>query len=247
MPWDRLGRYLLFIQFPWRLFIMSASLLSTAAGIVYGYLTGGDEDYTEIRVSDKNADPIVINTGAAILAALLIVCGIMTFDDYGRSLQGYYDYSDDYYSYKPYTSNVIAGEWLPDAVNDSDSLTDDSEKMTDDNGKTVGFNRIKNEINADISEKYEYLDIPFVYYKGYAAQLTTDSGERISLKVDGSGHNGLCRVYMNGNDNGNLRVYYKGTKIMNISYLISMVTIIAVTAVYMNKKKKAASGKEEHE
>ena len=235
LPWGRIGKYLSFIQFPWRFFIMGSCLFAIAAGLIYGRITGRDEDASEIWVFDRAVDSSLINTGAVILTVLLIICGYNAFAGYSLEPQGYYDYSDDYYSYKPYTANVIAGEWLPEAVTDRDSLLTDSEKMIASDGSELTFGREKNEIVADIGKNYEYVDVPFIYYKGYKAEFRNENGEKLKLKLTGEGHNGMCRVYMNGNDRGTLTVVYEGTVLMWISILISILTAIFIIWLFIRK------------
>lgn len=250
LPWARIGRYLSFIQFPWRFFIMGSCLFAMAAGLIYGRIAGRDEDVTEIWVFDKAVDSAVINTGAVILTVLMILCGYNAFSGYSHGLQGYYDYSDDYYTYKPYTSNVIAGEWLPNAVTDRDSLITDSEKMTASDGTELSFRREKNAVLADIDSDYEYIDVPFIYYKGYSAEFDDGTGTRQKLEVTREGHNGFCRVYMDGHNQGSLKVAYKGTVLMWISEFVSILTLIIAARycfTHINKRSETASGKEEHE
>lgn len=237
IPWERIGRYVSFIQFPWRFFIMGSVLFSIAAGLIYSRLTGNDDEMTEIMTFNKEASTRVINAGAVILAAILIINGISAFNILKKGAQGYYDYSDDYYSYKPYTANVIAGEWLPSAVKDRDTLIDDSEIMTDDEGKSVTFLRNKNTIEADINESCEYMDVPFIYYLGYKASITDDAGKTDVLPVTGEGRNGMCRVHMQGHDKGSLRVYYGGTLIVHISSAVSIITLILLIILYIRKKR----------
>ncbi len=214
---------------------MGSCLFAIAAGLIYGRITGRDEDASEIWVFDRAVDSSLINTGAVILTVLLIICGYNTFAGYSLEPQGYYDYSDDYYSYKPYTANVIAGEWLPEAVTDRDSLLTDSEKMIASDGSELTFGREKNEIVADIGKNYEYVDVPFIYYKGYKAEFRNENGEKLKLKLTGEGHNGMCRVYMNGNDRGTLTVVYEGTVLMWISILISILTAIFIIWLFIRK------------
>ncbi len=246
MPWDRLGRFLGFIQFPWRFLIMGSCLFAMAAGLIYGRMAGRDDKNAGIWTYDKGTDPSKINAGAVLLVAVIILNGVSAFNAFRSGLQGYYDYADDYYSYKPYTANVIAGEWLPEAVKDKDSLVDDSEKMTDDNGKAIDFTRIKNTIEADIDGGKEYVDVPFIYYAGYKAFIADNSKKSTALRVTGEGNNGMCRVYLNGL-NGRLTVSYKGTALMHISVALSILTVAAVILIFIWKRKKAASGKEGHE
>lgn len=247
IPWDRIGRYLSFIQFPWRFFLMGSVLFSMAAGLIYSRITGRDEDVSEIWVFDREADSAVINTGAVILTALLIVCGISAFNGYGTGLQGYYDYSDDYYSYKPFTSNVIAGEWLPATVVNRDSLIADSERMRASNGDILKYSRDKNTVVAQIDGSYEYVDVPFIYYKGYEALFTDNTGAVTKLSVTGDGYNGMCRVNTEGYDKGVLRVGYKGTKIVYIASSVSIMTLAVTVLFTVFGKKRKRLRKEMHE
>jgi predicted small integral membrane protein len=239
IPWERIGRYVSFIQFPWRFFIMGSTLFSVAAGLIYSRMMGSDEEMTEIMTFNKEAGTRVINAGAVILVIILIMNGISAFNVLKNNTQGYYDYSDDYYSYKPYTGNVIAGEWLPSSVKDRDKLIDDSELMIADNGKKLDFVRVKNTVEADINGNFEYVDVPFIYYLGYKAQITDDSGKVTALPVTGEGHNGMCRVYMQGSDKGRLRVSYRGTPVIHISLCISIISLIMILAILIKEEKGA--------
>ena len=223
---------------------MGSCLFAMAAGLIYGRIAGRDEDVTEIWVFDKAVDSTVINTGAVILTVLLVLFGYNAFTGYSQSIEGYYDYSDDYYSYKPYTTNVIAGEWLPDAVKDRDSLLADSEEMISSDGTELNFRREKNTVIADIDGDYDYIDAPLIYYKGYKAELTDGTGNKIRLNVSGEGHNGICRVYMDGNDKGTLAVSYKGTLLIWISASVSVLTTAyAIRTRYKrNRSARAAPG-----
>ncbi|MCR5421998.1 MAG: glycoside hydrolase family 9 protein [Lachnospiraceae bacterium] len=238
LPWDRLGNYLSFIQFPWRFFIMSSSLFSVSAGLIYSKIAGMDKDTAKIWIFDKDGDSTVADLGIIILTVLLFINGIIVFNDYGAKNQGYYDYSDDYYSYKPYTANVIAGEWLPLRVTDKDTLVSDSEKMIASDGTEIGYKRIKNYIIADIKDTYDYIDVPFIYYKGYEAEYTLENGEKSKLSVTGSGNNGMCRVYPDGRGKGELKVFYKGTIIIKIAMIISIITVLVIFIIFLGKKKR---------
>ena len=226
LPWARIGKYLSFIQFPWRFFIMSSVLFSMAAGFIFAELTGKDEEKGDI-----------------ILIFILILCGISGFNTLNRGLQGYYDYSDDYYSYLPYTANVIAGEWLPEAVKDKEALIYDSLVMVSDTGEKIDFNRIGNTIEAVIGDDFEYADVPFIYYKGYRAVISGDDGSRRELRITGEGNNGFCRVYLKNSGSGKLRVYYKGTILSTLSSYISLLGFLILVVVGLRHGKKAGKEK----
>ena len=80
----------------------------------------------------------------------------------------------------------------------------------------------------------EYLDVPFVYYLGYAAE---DENGKI-LKTDGSGFNGRVRVWP---DSGrNVKVFYKGTILQKVSDIISILTIVVISGgwLFVSKMKR---------
>ncbi|MBR1914501.1 MAG: hypothetical protein IJ827_06740 [Lachnospiraceae bacterium] len=217
IPWERLQEVLGFMQFPWRVYVVAGPLLAAAGGI-----------YASILVSEAGAD-----SGAGMASwerlVLIITTGIMLCSEIcvlQRNDQPYYSYSNDYFAYAPYTAEIIGGEWLPAAAGDREALIAGADVAVLDNGSKLKAERYKNEIRvSSVPDTAEYVDVPFVYYKGYAA-TDTDSGS--VLDVSAEGMNGCVRVYTDGARN--IRVYYKGTLIQHISDVVSIVCIIALAA-----------------
>ncbi|MCR5734143.1 MAG: YfhO family protein [Lachnospiraceae bacterium] len=230
LPWERFGKYLSFIQFPWRFFIMSSVLFSMADGIIL-YLCAR-------KYSPKRFD---IPLEGIVAVVVLIVCGVSAYGDMSANDQGYYDYSDDYYDYKPYTAHVIGGEWLPEAVMDPETLVLESERMIADDEVTVDFVREKNTIKADITAAYDHIDVPFIYYKGYEAYIENGTGKK-ELRVTGEGNNGFVRVYLTPQTTGKMTVLYAGTLAQIISKVITLLSVITliVISISENRKKKEA-------
>ena len=243
LPWAVIGKYISFIQFPWRFFIMGSVLFSMAAGLVFSVIIGKDEDEGIIWELRGNGSSFMKSPGVFILTLVLIINGISGINTLIRGSQGYYDYSDDYYSYKPYTANVIAGEWLPDRVKDKESLVEESEVMISDKGNEIDHVRVGNTIEADIRSDFEYADVPFIYYLGYKADLLRDDGSRKELRVTGEGHNGMCRVYLKDMGTGRLKVYYGGTYLSALSSCISLLAFITVIFIGLRHGKKAVKEK----
>ena len=215
--WEKIGRFFNFLQFPWRLLIMSSSLLAIADAII---LTIFLERLGEVKRE------IVFDAAIIVTVALCSMIAINRFND---NSMGYYDYSNDYYSFAPFTGNVIAGEWLPKTVTDVTRLVEQSALMTYDDASLCEFTRERNSVVGKVEQPHEYVDVPFVYYKGYKAQLENSNGETADLQVTGEGDNGLCRVYLNGST-GTLTVKYKSTKLQIVSYLISAVAALLLLA-----------------
>ncbi|MCR4684023.1 MAG: hypothetical protein K5649_01005 [Lachnospiraceae bacterium] len=227
IPWQRLNGYLDFVQFPWRLFMPATAMLAVADAIILSVFI------------KSSLEPYMPSSTKVLSVVLLVVAMAFAIRTIGDADITYYDYSDDYYTYKPYTGNVIAGEWLPETVTDRDALIEESEHLYADNGDDLAFERIKDRVEADIQGNYQYVDVPFIYYKGYRAELAT-TDKTVSLPVD-SGQNGLCRVNTQGQQ-GRLIVYYGGTVLQLISLLISILTAVflIVFRIYGKKKAKAA-------
>lgn len=224
MPWEKMGAYFGFLQFPWRLFIMSSVLLAMSGAIVWKL-------FFDSIVENKRGIAKEI-----MLIVLFAVTSYLAIAHQNEFSMGYYDYSDDYYSYKPYTTGVIAGEWLPSSVTEPGELIDLCDKMTYDDGSECTFERDKSSITADIRSAHEYVDVPFLYYKGYGAVLTDANGEDHKLEVTGEGYNGLCRVYLN-NLEGTLAVKYKGTIIQYLSTIITILFLILIFDLWYLKNK----------
>lgn len=219
VPWERLNNVLSFVQFPWRLFCLATAMLAIADAIIL---------YCFIKSS---LEPLMQSSMKVLTVLLLIVSAALAFRFISTAGITYYDYSQDYFSYKPYTAHIIAGEWLPKNVQDIEQLMEDSEHMYDDAGKDVDFTRVKNTIEADIAGDYEYVDVPFVYYNGYKATIVSDDGATNKLNMGVSDRNGLARVELNG-AKGHLRVYYGGTVIQWISIIISIITALGLACFY---------------
>ena len=216
VPWDRLNQMFSFIQFPWRFFIMSSCLMAFAIGIYWEHYLQGEKQR---------------EYGFLLILALMIASSLSNIE---RNDQGYYSYSADYYSYKPFTGEVIGGEWLPETVLDRDKLIEESERGKDDSGRQIAVIREKNSLIIETEDKTTYLDVPFVYYKGYAAKLM-ETGKK--LTVTGNGENGVCRVILPEGEKGKILVYYEGTLIQKISGVLSGL-ILAGILIFAVKKRK---------
>lgn len=226
IPWAYLQNILSFVQFPWRLFIVASCLLAFAIAIIF-------ERYFSISKLKE--------------IGMMIVLGVMitsTAASFSRNEEGYYSYSSDYYSHAPFTGNVIGGEWLPEGVTDRDSLITNADFAKDDLGNVYTVSRVKNMLNVDnVNEMAAYVDVPFVYYKGYeASDLVTAE----QYRVTGEGNNGVCRVYLpEGHDELTVHVAYAGTTLQKVSSILSMVLFLAVVVVFfirrniMSKREKA--------
>lgn len=220
MPWRQLERIFNFMQFPWRMLIMTSSLLAMADAIIivlFARKIMGAKDELAIFV---------------VLAACIGIAIPHNVDN----AQGYYDYANDYYSFIPYTANVIGGEWLPESVTDRDNVINLAQIMMSDTGDIIDFERQRAEITAHINSNTNTITVPFIYYKGYNATITGSDGSITKLRCTGEGNNGMCLVYTNGIE-GTLRVWYKGTNVSVLAYVISVIAFAALVGIFVYTKK----------
>ncbi|MCR5688133.1 MAG: glycoside hydrolase family 9 protein [Lachnospiraceae bacterium] len=223
MPWNLAARYFGLLRYPWRLFAASSVFLAMADAAVLTLFL------------DRTAGPGRETAAEAALILVFAVCAWSALS-HQNGENGYYDYSDDYYSYKPFTADVGAGEWLPEGVYDREMLTGQSGRLVFSDGSTGAIERKRARITTKVSGSFEYADVPFVYYKGYRAVLTDNAGNRTKLEITGEGENGLCRVYLDGRT-GDLDVVYRGTLLQYISLVISHLFLLLIFDLWYLKNK----------
>lgn len=237
-PWATVGKYFSMVQFPWRIYVLSTVLMSLGDAVVIFRVTGalflGASDTPEEYDNEYYVinDDGLINRYGIVLAFVVSILTLSTLYTFSNQNREYYDYSNDYYDYKPFTASVIAGEWLPATVTNSETLVDDSEKAYDDNGQYVPFTRVKNKALFSVSQDTKYVDAPFVYYKGYSAKRADGT----NLYIDGNGKNGFVRVYTDGYD-GEITVGYAGTVIQKLSSIVSAIVVLLLLYMAYRLKK----------
>ncbi len=215
LPWKRLSPWLDFVQFPWRLFIMASALLSVAAGI-----------YVREWLREKP------DTAVYLVLAVMLVSAVMNFS---RTEEGYYSYSDDYYDYEPFTETVIGGEWLPGTVTDRGRLGNHAGEAFA-GEETYPVERQGNALSVTgLSGTEDYVDVPFIYYKGYGA---FDLSDGHVLETDGSGENGRVRVKPGGS--GGFTVRYIGTPVQHAADWLSLLTALALAGYLLYSRRRRA-------
>ena len=205
LPWKQLQGVLGFVQFPWRLFVVASPLFAAASGL---FVCSLSLDTDEMKY-----------TLTLAAAGILIFAAAATL---GRIDECYYSYSDDYYSYVPFTGSVIGGEWLPERVRDRDALLKDTDIAKTNYGGQLEVSRAGGELTLDLPSPMKYVDIPLIYYAGYTA--LAENGENISIRGDGA--NGCARLYFP--PEGRIRVFYGGTTAQHVSGLISMIFLFVL-------------------
>ena len=220
-PWKRFASHLTFIQFPWRLFIIAFPLLAFSSGV---YITEFVKNYDNEKGLLKKLSLITV-------IAVMIFSAISNFS---VNDEGYYSYSDDYFNYADYTAEIIGGEWLPSTVENRNRLVNDANLAYTVGNENLEVIRDRNSLSVDLGNyKGEYIDVPFVYYKGYKAE----DSEGNTLKIDGSGENGRARVWLNGENF--IKVSYSGTVLQHAADILSIVTwLLSLTIIIYNYRRK---------
>ena len=242
MPWKKLGKIFSMVQFPWRFYLISSVLLSISAAIFIYRLAGSlclgvsdtPKEYDNEEYINKNDN--YVNKYGIVLALVLATMTITTIFTYSNQTREYFDFSNDYFEYKPHTATVIAGEWLPISVDDSEKLVEMSYHAKDNNGNEVSFIRDKGRVIISTNGTEEYVDVPLIFYKGYTAKGISN----VSYLIDGCGSNGLSRVYTNGATDS-IVINYSGTPLQKLGTIISIITMLVIVCIYYKKYKKQNS------
>ena len=86
------------------------------------------------------------------------------------------------------------------------------------------------------TNRTDNLELPLIYYKGYTAKL---NGENISVSES---DNGLVQIPVN--KSGDIKVYYGGTIIQKLSWIITLLSILSLCAyIFLSKKKEERKNK----
>lgn len=226
-PWKLVQPVLNNLQFPWRFYAIATLFFGIALGMI-----------------------IVLKTKKRFLPetflAIFVVMVIGAYSFYQTHPLDYLELEDDYFNQTYTTFNVVQGEWLPKAVPEETKefferqvVTDSGEILPhkEEKGMTLSFERTGKESTCDV---------PFIWYKGYAAVLTTADGTEIPLEVrQNAEHNGLVQVDFAGNTkSGTVTVSYAGTTLQHVTLWISLGTIVGCVAYFALRKKKRSGGHE---
>lgn len=120
---------------------------------------------------------------------------------------------------------VGSAEYLPDGT----YIYDLDLYNTNDKENKIKYTQVGNTIQFEYNDTKNPLsiNIPLVYYKGYTAYIEDENGNKTDLEVEKNITNAHVLVKNNEILNGKITVEYKLTKIQKISYLISIISIIA--------------------
>ncbi len=228
--WTFIEKYIAFIQFAWRIFLIAA-VCEIMFCILYS-VGGRDEGFDGFRII----------LGIIIAAYVLVfffgyhaVKGITP-----ETISSMTDHDVTAYSYS-YTSETADELYLPVSV-DKQSLFDHRREVVPDTGDGVltgvyDANGDGGIYSYSIDDEHAAVDIelikevpkeglvlkcPFIYYKGYSAlDTSSDASYEVFASADG-----LTDVYIPKGAKGSVRVRYTGTSIQRVSFVVSVVSVI---------------------
>ena len=222
-PWRIVPNSFLIIQFPWRMLQMAGFFLCIICSI----------NMETVIKNYKKLDTIII-----ICISLLYVI----------SLKGYIPYEEDgLYPIEDWKLGemsgreyeVVAGtakaEYLPQKAYDNrfyiatrdDNIYTIKGKAIIEDEKKEGH---KLEAKITILEEDTVFELPFIYYPGYEARL-----DGIICKDMFETENGFLGIKLPKDQEVKLEVEYTGTKIMNFTTLLSLISFI-IFCVYILKR-----------
>lgn len=218
-PWKVVEPLLNHIQFPWRFLAIASLFLSISIALMYNIIV--------VKEFKKITILIILAISSYSVIGFYNNCNI----EYSLV-----DMDNNYYNNKDNTFDIGAGEWIPSGTIFETELFENPRIITN-FAEEIKFLKSGNRIIFDYldNQKYDYCDIPMLYYKGYTAKLIDSNGFKTELNVSGEGLNGNIRVEMPEGKTGEVIVDYTGTIIQKISYLISCIVYITLT-VYLIKK-----------
>ena len=255
--WNLIGGQIQFLQSPTRL------LGTASAGVVIALCLGGDLICSESAAGRENN--LLHNTCRRDTGSLhgtgkktgkwcnrcpkLLMFGLtllFTFQT-ARQVSSYTDTvpadSLDYYG----GLGLGAGtEWLPDGG--SQYAIDETERAIDSEGE--GAYGVKYEggkyFDVYIRLDREYYDMPYFYYKGYAAYLVDDSGnviQQLPVEKAPAERHAYVRVLLpeNGEGIGHVIVTYRKTAIQKAAYVVNAIFIgmlVAIAGVQRRRRKR---------
>lgn len=216
--WKVVGPYLQFVQSPTRL--MSTALVGVCITMCLSCAGILDEN------AGKGKEVI-----ALALTGLLVLCMIQAVADipsYGETVPA---------NSIDYTGTIMglgAGtEWLPDGG--SQYAIDEPERAIDPDGGGAYGNKEKDGAYFDVFVRMEmaYYDMPYFYYKGYAAYLLNDVGkpiQKLEVEKASAERHGYVRVILpeGGSGIGHILVTYRKTTIQKLAYMINGVFVIVM-------------------
>lgn len=192
-PWNIFQHIFNVIQFPWRFSIIPSVLLPIIGG------------------------SILYNCNSKGLLFMIMLIGIFSI----KSITTYHNITyvdkNNYHGY-----DIMWEDYLPISLN-SNYIKNRNEIISSNNKLEYNYKRENNKLIIDFNNNNSktFLELPFVYYKGYSTYINRNKVNNYMTP------NGLLGMTINKKyPNGKIEIFYEGTIIQKVSLLISLISLI---------------------
>ncbi len=225
--WKLTNTYSNIIQFKWRLLGITTILSCISISI---FIT---------HYSDKFN--IKFDYLFCAIAIIAVAIAIIRINDI---FENHSNYTNEYIQTFIYELPESIGggqEYLP-METDYDYLLLNTFTISTNTGFTSAVSKDNFKASFVLEESYKAtsVEVPLIFYLGYVSNITCPDGRIIPLAVEKS-ERGLLKIIVPDNVYGIVNVWYDGTVIQNISYFISISTILCTCisfVIYKIYKKK---------
>ena len=235
-PWSYFQSVCGTMQFPWRLLLFATFFMALFAG-----------QFVK-QAPTKNV--------SAVFCTLFVCCSLFSYVSTASvSILNYANYAANgteiTYNYK---DNIGAGEYLPSLdmkpATYRSLLYNRRDRVTTNNSSlgTLTAERGHGSVSvafADNDRVDTYIDVPLLMYKGYSARATLADGSAVDLPV-AYGENNLVRVYLQGVSSGTVTVWYEGTAVQRVSFIVTVAgfLLLLVSGIVYFAVQKRRNGKD---
>ncbi|WP_029903172.1 hypothetical protein [Prevotella sp. 10(H)] len=219
-PFNKLG----IIQIPWRLYEFSSYFFAVAGGYYLALLLKSSLRKFVAGGFLVICTLLVLANDAKLYHDVRITAGI----EREASLENLY--------------HLIGLEYLPVKVPSVGYLVERGDSIKSNKGEVniSNFQRDKGTLTFKIEQTADAeLELPLIYYKGYTAKL-----DGTDLSVSES-DDGLVQIY--ADKPGEVKVYYGGTFTQKASWIVTLISIVALCVYIFLFKRKSKTGLRENE
>lgn len=229
-PFEYLPRIFRMLQFTWRMMIFASFFLSIVSGITIAMLLNKNKD--------RNKTILAISALLIYLTVLVITTVDMSDTQFEE---------EEYL--EPVNLNMIAGKVHPGcatfeyltqkAYSNLDYIKKREDKAIVLEGTADILNENKNGTKmtfevVNINDKVK-IELPYMYYLGYTAKTIDKDNNTANIKIKES-DNGFCMIEVSNLENGIISIKYEGTSLMKISYVLTIIGIIAVLFIALKNR-----------
>ena len=212
IPWKEIPRINGIIQFPWRFFIITTPLLVIVSSMLIGKM-----------FSRKPRQ---------ILPFIFVACFCGSIPTYKTVLETRLVYQEGVHLQN---NRIGRGEYLPFGASEA-YIYKNADTVNHFGGESVITTHKRNGLGfkfgfKKVDNSETVYEIPLLFYKGYNAELIPFDGSSEPLQIK-HGINGLIETYIYECTEGIINVYYAGTLIQKLSFLISILAGI-VFSIYL--------------